>query len=348
MQSYIKKANKKLLVFAMACLTLFACDSAIYDYEGDCSVNYKVRFRYDYNMKYADAFAHEVNHVTLYLIDNNGNIAWKGSESGDTLATPGYAMTVNVKPGKYSLLAWCGTKDKGSFVVPETNEGSELTCTLNREHDEDGSAFVDKDLDRLFYGYLGNQDFIATEGTYYYEVPLIKNTNNFRVVLQHLSGMPVDKDEFTFIIEDDNGSMDWDNSLLPDEKITYYAWHRTDGVAGMTEPDGTYYEFKTAVAEFTLPRLVKERSAAVRSGEEVGPRLTIFRNHDGTKVLSVPLIQYALMVKGNYNQNMDDQEFLDRQDEWNMVFFIDEGYRWVEAFIYINSWKVVIQNVEEL
>ena len=46
---------------------LYACDGLIYDGEGDCSVSYRVKFRYDYNMKFADAFAHEVDVVTLYL-----------------------------------------------------------------------------------------------------------------------------------------------------------------------------------------------------------------------------------------------------------------------------------------
>ena len=48
-------------------------------------------------------------------------------------------------------------------------------------------------------------------------------------------------------------------------------------------------------------------------------------------------------MKGEYNRRMDDQEYLDRQDEYNMVFFLDEGDRWMDAYIYINSWKVVLQ-----
>ena len=51
---------------------LYACDGLIYDGEGDCSVSYRVKFRYDYNMKFADAFAHEVDVVTLYLLDADG------------------------------------------------------------------------------------------------------------------------------------------------------------------------------------------------------------------------------------------------------------------------------------
>ena len=43
------------------------------------------------------------------------------------------------------------------------------------------------------------------------------STNNVRVVLQHISGEAVDKDRFVFTITGTNGSMDWDNTLLPDE-----------------------------------------------------------------------------------------------------------------------------------
>ena len=106
---------------------LYACDGLIYDGEGDCSVSYRVKFRYDYNMKFADAFAHEVDVVTLYLLDADGRVVWQRTEQGEALAADGYAMTVDVEPGEYGLLAWCGTTDKGSFSIPETTVGKQLT-----------------------------------------------------------------------------------------------------------------------------------------------------------------------------------------------------------------------------
>jgi hypothetical protein len=78
---------------------------------------------------------------------------------------------------------------------------------------------------------------------------------------------------------------------------------------------------------------------------ENNPILTI-TNDKGEKVLSIPLIDYALLVKGHYNRNMDNQEYLDRQDEYNMTFFLDENDHWVDSFIYINSWKVVLNNAD--
>ena len=61
-------------------------------------------------------------------------------------------------------------------------------------------------------------------------------------------------------------------------------------------------------------------------------------------MFSIPLVDYALLVKGRYNEAMDDQEYLDRQDEYNMTFFLDEKDQWYDAYIYIESWMVVLQN----
>ncbi|MCD8310237.1 MAG: FimB/Mfa2 family fimbrial subunit, partial [Prevotellaceae bacterium] len=301
-----------------------------------------VKFKYDYNMKYADAFAHEVEWVTLYLVDSGGRVAWQKTERGDALSEDGYVMDVDVDPGEYDLLVWGGTTDNGSFSIPQSTVATELGCTLNRECDADGTAYVDTDLDRLFHGYLAGQTFPEDAGTYTYTVSLVKDTNVFRVVLQHLSGTAVDKDKFTFAITDDNGSMAWDNSVLQDEQITYYAWHTDQGEAGMDDTESTASTrstYSAAIAELTTARVMADHST----------RLTVTNNETGSVVFSIPLIDYALLVKGFYNSGMDDQEYLDRQDEWDMVFFLNEsveggGETWMDAYIYINSWKVVLQN----
>ncbi|MCD8302755.1 MAG: FimB/Mfa2 family fimbrial subunit [Prevotellaceae bacterium] len=345
MLSFIRRNGVKAAAWAAICLALTACNGLINDGEGDCEVNYKVRFKYDYNMKYADAFAHEVESVTLYLVDGGGDIVWQKTEQGEALAEEGYMMDVDVAPGQYSLLAWCGTVDKGTFTIPQSTVATGLTCTLNRRRDAAGNAYVDTDLDRLYHGYLADQTFPDDAGTHTYTVSLVKDTNVLRVVLQQMSGETVDKDKFTFTITDDNGSMDWDNSVLADEDITYYAWHTDQGEATFdmqamadefdtSSGAATRSTFSAAIAELTTARLMTDHS----------PRLRVTDNETEETVFSIPLIDYALLVKGFYNADMDDQEYLDRQDEWNMTFFLDEGYRWIDSYIYINSWKVVLQN----
>ena len=77
---------------------------------------------------------------------------------------------------------------------------------------------------------------------------------------------------------------------------------------------------------------------------ENNPVLSIYNCKTDEKVLSIPLKDYALLVKGNYNKAMSDQEYLDRQDEYNLTFFLDEFGNTLSASVIINSWHVVLQN----
>lgn len=338
-------AFKKIFVFlsatVLACGMAVSCDGLIYDGEGDCSVAYKVRFRYDMNMKYADAFSHEVKRVTLYVLKEDGSIACSKTESGDALAAEDYSMVVDVPAGRYDLLAWCDAGDNGSFSVAESASKTGLKCSLNTNRAEDGSAYVDSNLDRLYHGYLSGVDFTADEGTVVATVNLVKNTNHFNIVLQHISGDPIDKSKFSFAITADNSLMDWDNSLIGNDPVSYRAWSVESGSADVeksgapvTKADASSVNLLTA--ELTTGRLVKGRQ----------PRLNVTNRESGETVLSVPLIDFALLVKGKYNEAMDDQEYLDRQDDYNMIFFLDDQDRWIKTFIYINSWKVVLQDTE--
>ncbi|MCM1355357.1 MAG: FimB/Mfa2 family fimbrial subunit [Staphylococcus sp.] len=333
------KIATHIIALLLAALTFSSCDDLIYQYEGDCDPHYKARFVFDYNMLYADAFPQQVNAVNLSLIDaETGRIVWQGSESGEALSADGYTMDLPVGPGTYEFVAWCGDGAGTHFTIPaDATHHTHLTCTLGRDRAADGSATVSHDLNRLYHGRLEAQEFPDDEGTYIYTVPLIKDTNDVNIVLQHLSGDVVDKDDFTFTITDSNGSMDWDNSLLPDEQLTYYAHHKSAGTAGVGGQDPAtgraISSVSACVAEHTVGRLVK--------GQDVRVRIS---NKEGREVVNIPLIDYALLVKGAHNASMDDQEFLDRQDKYDLVFFLDERDRWVSAHIYILSWKVVIQN----
>lgn len=332
MLSDFKVKLRTLLSSALVCIAASACGELIYDDPEDCP-EYRVKFRYDWNMKYADAFAHEVKAVTLYVLDPQGSIVWSASESGEALAAGDYSMVVKVPAGKYDLLAWCDADEFGTYSFGKGILKTDLTCSLNSKSSGDAPAYVDTDLDRLYYGYLSAADFSAKKGKVTVTLGLKKNTNSFKVVLQHLSGAPVDCDKFDFSISADNALMDWDNSLLPSTEVEYRAWSVYSGSIDL----GTRSEaLNVAIAELSTGRLVKGHS----------PRLNIRLKDSGETVLSVPLIDYALLVKGRYNEGLDDQEYLDRQDEYDMVFFLDEADRWVDSFIYINSWKVVLQHTE--
>lgn len=332
-----------LLLCITATLTLCTCD-AIFEDEGDCTTHFKVEFTYDRNMHFADAFAHEVKQVTLYIFDMDGKLVRTQSESGAVLAQDGYLMDVDIKPDTYTLVAWAEGWETGSTYTyselqPGVSDLEELNCRLNRQHDADGTAYIDEDISPLYHAISYNECFceLIDGGESIISLNLTKNTNNVRVILQHLSGEDVNADDFTFSITDANGHMDYDNSLLPDETLTYRAWDTYSGSAGINAPTDTrdaVTSVSVAIAELTTGRLMADGN----------PILTV-KNKEGETVLSIPLVDYALLVKGNYNRDMDDQEYLDRQDEYNLTFFLDDDDRWVSSSIIINSWTVVLQDV---
>lgn len=352
-KAYIKKKALRVWVTAMAVLPLLAfvsCDSFVYDYEGDCSVTYRLKFRYDKNLKWADAFANEVSSIHLYAFDHSGVLAWQKAEQIVPETAENYSMLLDLPAGDYKLLAWCGLQNDGereeSFSVPEARVGEtrmkQLQCTLNRQHDESG-AYSEAHLYRLFHGMLDVSLPVNDDGgSYEYTMPLTKNTNHVRVILQHLSGEDVKKADFTFRIDDENGLMAHDNELVADENINYRPWDIQEAEAGI-DKDGNraISNVKGLAADFTVGRLIETHREKMM--------LTI-TNKDGRIVARIPVMDYALMGKEyyekEYNYSMDEREFLDRLDECVMTLFLDENHRWVSSVIQILSWRVVLSNVE--
>ena len=70
-------------------LVLFSCTS-IDETLPECRLY--VRFRYDYNMEFSDAFASQVNRVDVFVFDKDGTFIMKKSEQGKTLGSGSYRM----------------------------------------------------------------------------------------------------------------------------------------------------------------------------------------------------------------------------------------------------------------
>ena len=325
-----------LLLFAGS---LASCNVLTEEYQ-DCALY--VRFKYDMNMNFADAFQNAVNSVTLYAF-KDGVLAYQRTEEGELLKQNGYRMRIDEIPyrekHKYDYITWAGEPDNESFTIPVLTVGKstkeDLFCQLNRA----GNGVVSTDLEDLFHGMTNGQDYSRSASSAAGDevvIPLTKNTNNIRIVLQHLSGKPVDVNKLNFTITDKNGLMNYDNMLLGEDVITYKAWHKAQGSAGIGEQqEGVITEVNLALADLTVARLMADEEP-----------ILVVTNDEEEMVIHIPLVDYALLYKRLRYEDMPDQEFLDRQDEYNMTFFLDENYRWINQFIYINSWKVVLQESE--
>ena len=348
---------RQVIMVLTALLLITSCDGLIYDDEGDCAVTYRLKFRYDMNLKFADAFANEVKSVSLYAFDEAGRLVWTSSERGAVLASEDYAMTLSLAPGKYRLVAWCGLDDGGSFELPDANPAEDITdlsCRIDGvTATQPQQPFLsDKDLQPLFHGMMDVVLPDSDDGEdYTYTMRLTKDTNVFRVVLQHLSGEDIDPDDFQFSIEDNNGWLAYDNSMLMETPVVYRPWAVYPVEAGVgngesevkTHADAatrTITDVRAVVAEMTTNRLFARDWTRFAK-----PMLKIRAVESGKTVVSLPVIDYALMVKGKHLEKMDNQEYLDRADEYNMTLILDENNRWVSTVIDILSWRLVVNNV---
>ncbi|MBO4994532.1 MAG: FimB/Mfa2 family fimbrial subunit [Muribaculaceae bacterium] len=349
-RTFIRTVAAKVCVASVCLLTLASCDGWLYQDEGDCSVHYRLKFRYDKNLKWADAFANEVSSVHLYAFNRSGVLVWQMDERVDPSTAANYSMELDLPAGDYKLLAWCGLRNDGerneSFSVPEAIVGEtrmeQLQCALNRKRDDLGAYSEDR-LYRLFHGTL-DVSLPADDdgGSYEYVMPLTKNTNHIRIILQHLSGEDVNKDDFILRIDDENGLMAHDNELMTDENINYRPWDVQNVEAGIGPYDNrAITNVKALAADFTVGRMLETHREKM---------ILTITTKEGRLVARIPVTDYALLGKEyyekEYNYPMDKREFLDRLDECVMTFFLDENHRWVSAVIQILSWHVVLNDFE--
>ena len=317
-----------------------SCDKAIYDGPGECQIS--ARFKFDFNLKYADAFRNEVRSVALYVFDQNGRFVTKATESGVTLSQEGYALEIpGLASGIYDLVAWCGLEDGDSFTVAEPATKTELICRMKTAtRTKADETYSDDHLNSLFYGYVEKADLLNLPpgSVNTIVVPLVKNTNNIRVLLQSINNdINLTPEQFNFAIYDINADLAWDDTIYDPRPLTYDPFNTKQG--SVTLNDGTEV-LTAAVAEFSVGRLFTRTTDKTR--------LVITQVSNGQVVFDIPLVDYFCMVKGHYAQSMTDQEYLDRQDDYAIVVFLEhkegpDGY-YVAARIYINGWQIVLQN----
>lgn len=341
-KSDIMNLSKRILS-AIAFCSIAAVTGCVYDDIDGCPTRRYVQIRYDKNLKSADAASSEVKSVKIYAADENGKVVYEKTLSAAELSECGYQVDVSDMPsGNFTLFAWAEVEQRNpdSYMQVSVTPGKTDVDELKRMIQRNSSCEVEKDLTPLFHGMAENVDFTdyRTGGTRRAALSLTKNTNNVRIILQHLSGEPVDVKNFKFFISDDNGTVDWNNELSVSDSVWYKAWSVSSGSASVENTSSSravQTEIGVAMAELTVGRLVKGHR----------PILNVC-NTQGDKVLSIPLIDYALLIKGHYNSTMSDQEYLDRQDEYNMTFFLDKQDNWVTSSILINSWRVILDDVD--
>lgn len=162
------------------------------------------------------------------------------------------------------------------------------------------------------------------------EVPLIKLTHRFTCVLQGQNPTPFADDEFLLEIRAFNGMID--HRSLPLDSV-----------------ETCYLPFYQTVADLSGLQVVHSELNTLRLLENDDTRLILTHRSTGQCVLDIPLTKYLLLSREAYS-GMTPQEYLDRQDQYTLIFFLDATEDKLKPYICplmkVNNWMVRINDVD--
>ena len=320
-------------------------DSFVYEDEGDCRMQVKFEFtrhRQALQTKEGigpDAFPQTVSSVHLFVFDaKSGDLVFDKAEPTDSLID-GCIMPVDLDPGEYTFIAWCGldSNDENNAFELQHNYStrSDASDRLSIKLADAGQPVHDDKYDAVYHGIVRNfQVNFDNMGTIV-TVPVVKDTNDINVWIQHPYAS-LDKGEYYVVYEDANGEIDFtDNSLVSEDKpLTYKAWD-TQILQSDTWYNGEQMESGALIAHLSVSRLM--------AGHADKARLVI-RNKNGTEVFAVPFIKFVLALQTFTTPGTlkDNQWYLDCEDTYDVSFFFT-GYdqTWTAFRIIVNNWVIV-------
>lgn len=326
-----------------------SCES-IYDDQSECPRGVSLRFVYEYHMERgANAFPANVDCITVYVFDREGNYVAQFSETSEVLRNENYRMTLPLDAGDYDLLVYGGLAcDKRRFEISPVASAKRNDVTVTLPHSADGMS--DKQLHDtenrtggLFYGALSVA--LLDDGYQEETVYMMKDTNNIQVILQEIdSPYTVNYTDYEYKIIDDNFVLDSANRVIETATEDYHPYYepyaaenRIMGYVEYVNQNGTLLHsdegkpVQVACAEFSTSRLVIEHLATAH---------LLVTDKSGKEIIDLPLIKYLTGIRGFGDSWIkSDQEFLDRQSRWTLMFFLQSG-AWINVRIAVNDWTV--------
>lgn len=345
-----------LLTGLCALMTMASCSGVFEDLE-ECPRGVIMRFVFDYNLEFANAFPNQVDCLSVYIFNNEGQLVRRVVETSEALADEDWRLTLDLPAGDYRAVAYGGLEcDQASFAhtrdTADIRTLQDLEVLINSDHIGDEAYRPDRPLHDLYHG---AQDFTVTEGTDYDSttVKMMRNTNHIRLVLQHIDNSPVNDSDFRFEIVDDNTLFNHANEVISNGTVTYTPWATGTATTGTdaleTTDRASASPVQVAYAELSVSRLMLRSALSWTDTDgdpQRGPRLHITNVTDGHVVVDLPLNNYLLMLKSEALAQMPDQEFLDRASRYSLFFFLDYNNAWVRVTIQVGDWTVRLNNIK--
>lgn len=375
MAKFINNNWFKLVCFSAIALTTMS--SCIKEDMDDCPPaisKVALQFDYTYNVKQADAFAAEVKNINVYAFDENGKFFDSYIESREKFET-GHTMEITgLKDGKYTFV--CLARDRQvmsraeddemefSFasLTPGVSTIDDLTERMGKDNGEEikndkefaalYTAKTQVDFQRLNQN--GNEGTVVTS-----TLSLMKCTKTYRIVLLPYENDQADfkPENFDVRIEGSAAWLDHNGEKVKNERITYLPYN----MERRANYDGAHTEVneepvdQALIYDLSSSRMFERQSdrRAVRDGDKSiydDKRIIItdLRDKDHPIELFNHSLPWFLALCGEkVNQNWDDQEYLDREDHYVLMFYVSDkrDYNMITK-MNVNGWNVNIKDTE--
>lgn len=375
MAKFINKNWFKLVCFSAIALTTMS--SCIKEDMDDCPPaisKVALQFDYIYNVKQADAFAAEVKNINVYAFDENGKFFDSYIESREKFET-GHTMEITgLKDGKYTFV--CLARDRQvmsraeddemefSFasLTPGVSTIDDLTERMGKDNGEEikndkefaalYTAKTQVDFQRLNQN--GNEGTVVTS-----TLSLMKCTKTYRIVLLPYENDQADfkPENFDVRIEGSAAWLDHNGEKVKNEGITYLPYN----MERRANYDGAHTEVneepvdQALIYDLSSSRMFERQSdrRSVRDGDKSkydDKRIIItdLRDKDNPIELFNHSLPWFLALCGEkVNQNWGDQEYLDREDHYVLMFYVSDkrDYNMITK-VNVNGWNVNIKDTE--
>lgn len=311
----------KIAAFLFALCTLFLCKACSWvdDDRSDCLTGCWVKLSYTYNMLNAEAVATQVKDATLFIFDKDGTCIGREEADSLTLHRNEFMIRIPSLPeGDYNLLVWAGLADPHYLYTPAS-----LALVRNEAGEQSDR------LSSLFHGRL-NRVHINEEYRVF-TLPLTKDTNLLSCLLQSGSAAPLKPDEFRLELTAKNGNTDHQNTPI-DSVLT------------------CYLPFMQENANPEDIQVIHAGMNTLRLTENDETRLKLIYVPSGEAIFNIPLTEYLLLSRNIDANILAPQEYLDREDRYNLIFFLTPNDNPAKPYVClqmkVNGWILRLNEAE--
>ena len=313
------------ILFLLPVFIINGCD--VSENEVDCATDMALKFRFMANGR--DLLGTEVSSLSVFIFDENDRFVGRWDEWDNSKFTSDYYMTLPLRPGIYSCVAWGGIDPAYYYVCHKGETAAQMTSPVvgettreqllariksdTRSYAGGNKLVVDNTASSMFHGSVLNTRL--DQGNNIILIDLVKNTKDITLTILGMP-LPTKANEFPHMqiyLETPNGGYQFDNALE-------------------TPRDAIAYLIQNITGDKNSQRSTM-RTLKLIFGN--GNRLTIWNTETNQVFYSTDIIEDIIRKMAQYST----QDAVDKEDEFDIELDFSGGVN-VAVGVKVNGWNV--------